>query len=145
MCLLWLIVRASFSFFVCVSCGGWAASIPAPWRQEETRDCSPTPQAVRFHGGICHSPRTSTTQSSWCANSWSHSYLPKIEKNAYWGQRKWRSGDRPEKWRGKRIWNDFCLFCLFASEFWRQAFELNLALEQPEDFGTRICRCVRGC
>lgn len=105
MCLLWLIVRGSFFFFVCVSCGGWAASIPAPWRQEETRDCSPTPQAVRFHGGICHSPRTSTSRSSWCANSWSHSYLSKIEKNAFWGQRKLRSGERPERRKMKRETN----------------------------------------
>lgn len=63
-------------------CASWAVgtaspSVPAPWRQEETRGCSPTPPAARSHAGICHSPRTSTAQSSWCANSWNHSYLPK--------------------------------------------------------------------
>lgn len=67
-------------FLVCVSCGGCFASVPAPRRREETHDCSPTPQAVRSHEGICHNPHTSTTQSSWCANSWNRSYLPKIEK-----------------------------------------------------------------
>lgn len=63
-------------------CVSWAVgtaspSVPAPWRQEETRGCSPTPPAARSHVGICHNPRTSTAQSSWCANSWNHSYLPK--------------------------------------------------------------------
>lgn len=88
-------------------CVSWAVgaaspSVPAPWRQEETRGCSPTPPAARSHVGICHSPRTSTAQSSWCANSWNHSYLPKKKqqhRNMSVGQRRLRSSLHPAYWQ----------------------------------------------
>lgn len=47
----------------------------AQWRTAETPCCSPTREEAHFHGETCHSPRRWTAQSSWCAGSWSRSYL----------------------------------------------------------------------
>lgn len=146
---MWLLCTAWVFVCVCMSCGGCFAFVPAPWRQEETRDCSPTLQAVHSHEGICHSPHTSTTQSSWCANSWNHSYLPRKRKKYLLASIN----------LGKHFAQKFVAIIKHEMEieaflpflfvcFWilTRCFELRpRSFERAKWIQPWICRCAHGC
>lgn len=131
---MWLVRMCTGFSCGCVSCGGCFASVPAPWRQEETRDCSPTPQAVRSHEGICHNPHTSTTQSSWCAKSWNHSYLPR-KRNISEG---WHNLGQLSEFNQSHFWLSLFLFDFLVFKLKAWSFETVKGVQYW------ICRCAHG-